>query len=340
MDGMGGTHHSTTSQIVIFGPRPVVSELVHVLEAEEFGRSPGSSPLPIDTTLASASDQSGVAQCQPQLADLVVGPVLEALAADVLEARYTVVAGAGLARSVRELASVVPEATIVLTEQSRHDLTHLTLYRSGSRVAHVDFGCNGLLVLPSRAGVTLHDCMALADRHALATAKLQAFVLLDDVLSNAGAACDPGAWHAHSVDCIDGTKLTAAHPDPERWVAQMILSNPGALGALLALPRGDDSPLDFLSVVVDDLLPYGLVGRDERQLRDIAQLACAWSAGRAIDAEVEHAIDQLCQQIPVRAIAEAALGSEVDQRACRAVDRVLERLARHRPVLHLVSIAS
>ena len=42
----------TRSQIVITGPRSSASELVLALESEEFGRTAGAPPLPIDTVIA------------------------------------------------------------------------------------------------------------------------------------------------------------------------------------------------------------------------------------------------------------------------------------------------
>lgn len=328
----------TRSQIVIVGPRPVVSELVLVLEAQELGRSQGSPPLPVDPPARSA--RAGRRETAPDRTPpptTVVGPTMESIDAGVSEARYTVVAKRGLARSVAELAVRVPEITIVLTEQAQHDLTRLTVYRSARQIAAGDLPCNGLLILPARPQSTLQDCIVLADQHAIATGNLQAFAVLDDVAGNGTSRHDTAAWHGQTLGCADGTKLTVAYPDPEAWTAHMVLTKARALAPLLELPRAENSPLDVLPAVFGDLLPYGLVGRDSRQLQDIAALACAWASGRAVDSEVARAVAGLCRTLPVRAVAEATLGSDGDTLARRAVDEVVEWLAQHRPTPHPVA---
>lgn len=62
------------------------------------------------------------------------------------------------------------------------------------------------------------------------------------------------------------------------------------------------------------------------QLRDIAVLACAWATGRTVDAEVEEAVAELCRRLPVRAVAEAAIGSDEETPAREALVETLNRL--------------
>jgi hypothetical protein len=322
------------SQIVIVGPRPVVSVLVLILEAEELGRTPGSPPLPLDPPANSASSRRHDPAAPPtSRTTSVVGPTIASIDAGVVDARYTVVAERGLARAVAELAVRVPEITVVLTEQARPDRTHLTVYRSARRIAALDCASAGLLILPARPHTTLQDCIIQADHWALATGSLQAFVAIDDVAGKETARYDASAWHRQTLRCADGTKLTVAYPDPEAWTAHMVLTRAEELASLLELPRTESSPLDVLPAVFGELLPYGLVGRNRRQLHDIAALACAWAARRAVDSEVERAVEGLCRRLPSRAVAEAALGSDGDALARRAVDEVVERLASHQPAL-------
>lgn len=331
---------NTRSQIVITGPRSSVSELVLVLESEELGRPPGTPPLPIDTVIApqqrtGPSPLRTVRQFEGEL-PRVTGPTLATTEAGFLEARYTVAADGSSARAVKALASQVPEITVILTEQRQADLTELTVYRGGRRIAAVNCTCNGIVVLPSRHHLTLQECIVQASEHALATGSLLAFAVLDDVRGNGTLRHDAGAWTASAIDCTDGTTLTLAQPDPEMWTAQMVLTNARALADLLPLQAAEESPIKTLRAVFDDLLPFALLARDSSQLHDIAVLACAWATGRTADAEIEEAVADLCRRLPVRTVVEAAIGSDEQTPAREAVARTLNRLNADQPDLHVV----
>ncbi|GAF46513.1 hypothetical protein [Rhodococcus wratislaviensis] len=331
---------TTRSQIVITGPRSSVSELVVALESEELGRTPGTPPLPIDTVTTpkqrTCLTPSGTArQVEPKLPS-VTGPTLATTETGILEVRYTVQADGSSARAVEALASQVPELTVVLAEQREADRTELTVYRGGRRIAAVDCACNGIVVLPSRHHLTLQECIVQASERALVTGSLLPFAVLDDVRGNGTLRHDAGAWTATVIDCTDGTTLTLAQPDPEVWTAQMVLAKPRALADLLPLQAAEESPIDALPAVFDDLLPYALFARDAYQLRDIAVLACAWATGRTVDAEVEEAVAELCRRLPVRAVAEAAIGSDEETPAREAIVQTLNRLSTDQRGLRVV----
>jgi hypothetical protein len=331
---------TTRSQIVMTGPRPIVSELVMALESEELGRKPGSPPLPTDSepsqqTLSSDRQLEPVWSAAPEQA-IVVGPTLATTEAGFLEVRYAVEAIGSSAQAVKELAKRLPEIVVVLTEQRQADKTELSVFRGGRRIAMVDCACNGLLVLPARQYLTLQDCILQANGHTMVTGSLLAFAVLDDVRGNGTLRHDAGAWTATTIDCTDGSKLTLAHPDPEAWTAQMVLTNAKAVGALLEYPNSECSPLDELPSVFDYLLPHALVGRDTRQLKDITALALAWASGRPLDDEIDEAADHLCRRLPARAVAEAAIGSDEETPAKDEVEKVLSRLGVRAPALRLL----
>ncbi len=321
---------TTRSQIVITGPRSSVSELVVALESEELGRTPCTPPLPIDTVTApkqrTCLTPSGTAPQVEAEPPRVTGPTLTTTETG-LEVRYTVEADGSSARAVEALATQVPELTVILAEQQETDLTELTAYRGGRRIAAVDCACNGIVVLPSRHQLTLQECIVQASERALVTGSLLPFAVLDDVRGNGTLRHDTGAWNATVIDCTDGTTLTLAQPDPEVWTARMVLTDARALADLLPLQAAEESPIDTLSAVFDDLLPYALFARDAYQLRDIAVLACAWATGRSVDAEVEEAVAELCRRLPVRAVAEAAIGSDEETPAREALIQTLNRLS-------------
>lgn len=107
----------TRSQIVITGPRDIVAELVRTLEAEEFGRAAGSPPLPVYPTSRTLAR--------------VTGPEVVIIEGGLLEVRYAVEAGGSSARAVEELAQLIPELTVFLTEQRPSESTELAVYSNG-----------------------------------------------------------------------------------------------------------------------------------------------------------------------------------------------------------------